>query len=583
MDSPHQPPASPLLRRLLGRLQSPRGAWIVVAIAFALSLPAIGSGLSTDDHIAIRKTQQGVRAWSLFALDSGEVAKGIVDGTFAWWTSPNLHIRFFRPLATVSHMIEFRLWPHSPWTMHLLNGLLYALLTAIAWVLYREIAPGQPHAAAMAALMFAIDDGHAISVGWISGRNTVLASTFALTAFWLHVRARASQRSGLLFASAGCTALALASAEAGLAGFGYFVAYALAFERGGLWRRTASLTPQLIVLACWATIYIAGDFGARGASLYRELASPMVTLSQGLLDLPTWLMSLLGPSGSTLVLMLPENPVRLVSLLLCLPLVAALVRAAPRRRENAFFALGALCCLPPLFTTHPQDRLLMLPSFGAFGLLASFMGVAASHPQRLVRHTRHVLFGLHIVLAPWLFLVTLNQTLSVEHGAQAIAAAVPVRAPKQVIVVNSPLDVLSLHVSVLLAEDPLRTRPDSLHQLYTGASQIAARRIDAQTLELVADDGWGKVALERTFSTVASMPQVGSELALESMRVIVLGSTPDGRPKRVLFRFPTPLEAPDRLWLEWQGQKPVPWTPPSIGETVAFPRLNLLTSLEPSR
>jgi hypothetical protein len=52
------------------------------------------------------------------------------------------------------------------------------------------------------------------------------------------------------------------------------------------------------------------------ASLDRELSSPLVVLSQGVLDLPTWLMSLLGPSGSTLVVMLPENPVRLVALLI---------------------------------------------------------------------------------------------------------------------------------------------------------------------------------------------------------------------------------------------------------------------------
>jgi hypothetical protein len=106
--------------------------------------------------------------------------------------------------------------------------------------------------------------------------------------------------------------LALASAEAGLAGFGYFVAYALVFERGSVWKRAESLAPQLIVLACWATSYIAGDFGVRGTSLYRELPSPLVVLAQGALDVPTWLMSLFGPSGSTLVLMLAENAVRLV-------------------------------------------------------------------------------------------------------------------------------------------------------------------------------------------------------------------------------------------------------------------------------
>jgi hypothetical protein len=150
-----------------------------------------------------------------------------------------------------------------------------------------------------------------------------------------------------------------------------------------------------------------------------------------------------------------------------------------------------------------------------------------------------------------------------------------------VILVNTPLDILSVHASTLLAEDPARQRPESLHQLYAGASPLAARRIDARTLELIADDGWGNVAMERTFSTPATMPRPGSDLALESMLVQVRESTPDGRPRRVQFRFPTPLEAPDRLWLTWHGHKPVAWKPPAVGETVAFPRLFPFTALEP--
>ena len=573
--------APTLLRRLLARVQAARGFWIVGAIALALSLPAIAAGLSTDDHLAAYKAHNELRAWSLFALTPAEIARGLLDGTLAWWTSPNLCIEFFRPLSTLSHTAEFYLWPNSPWAMHLVNGLLYAVMTMLAWGLYRELAPRQPHGAALAALMFTINDGNAVSVGWISGRNTVLASMFALCALWLHVRARNKRSRMLTVASAACTALALSSAEAGLSVFGYFVAYALVFERGSMWKRAWSLALQLFVLICWATIYIAGEFGARATSLYRELSSPLVVLAEGLLDVPTWLMALLGPSVGTAVLILQETPVRVGCLLLVLPLIAALVSAAPRTPENAFFALGTLCCLPPLFTTHPQDRLLMLASFGAFGLLASFIDVGKSHPRALVRGTRRVMIGLHLVLAPVLFVPMLNQTLPVEHGAQAIVAALPLRAPKQVILVNSPLDILSLHALMLLGEDPARTRPESLHQLYAGAARLAVRRIDAQTLELSADDGWGYQTLERTFSTASSMPRTGSELTLQAMQVLVRESTPDGRPKRVQFRFPTPLEAPDRMWLTWQGHKPVTWKPPPIGATSTLSPRYLLMSLEP--
>lgn len=575
-----QPRTNSLMQRLLASVSTARGVWIAAAVAFGLTLPATTSGLSTDDYRIACQVSGGPMAWSPFSLSSAEVGRRIQDGTLAWWTNPDVHVRFFRPLAMLSHLVEFRSWPQAPWAMHLANGLLYATLAAIAWGLYREILSRQLRVAALAALMFAVDDGHAVSVGWISGRNTLLASTFALTAFWLHVRAVTSERRWLLFASAGCTALALASAEAGLAGFGYFAAYVLTLQRGTALQRAASLAPQLIVILAWVTAYIVGDFGARGTSLYRELSSPMAVLSQGLLDLPLWLTSLLGPSGSSLVTVLPETPVRLAALLLCLPLLAGLLMAVPRTRTNAFFALGALLSLPPLFTTHPQDRLLTLASFGGFGLLSSFIDASASHARRVVRWTGRGLLGLHLVLAPVAFVVSLDQTVPMERGVRALVAAITSHTPEQVILINSPLDILGIHASSVLSEDRTRTPPEALHQLYAGASRLTVRRVDTRTLELVAHDGWGNAVMERTLTAVATMPRVGGELDVASMHVSVRSATADGRPKCVQFRFPTSLEAPQRMWLAWRGNKPVPWKPPAIGQTVTLPGLCFFTAFD---
>jgi hypothetical protein len=64
------------------------------------------------------------------------------------------------------------------------------------------------------------------------------------------------------------------------------------------------------------------------------------------------------------------------------------------------------------------------------------------------------------------------------------------------------------------------------------------------------------------------------------MHVSVKESDPQGLPTRVQFRFPTPLESPERLWLVWRGQRPEPWKPPVIGEGVTFEPLSVLRSLE---
>ncbi len=110
--------------------------------------------------------------------------------------------------------------------MHVENVLLYALLT---WLVGRLIQAvhGPGLAAGIAALVFAIDESHALTVMWIAGRNTLLAAVFGILAVRAHLRwrERATARSWPhALAASLWFALALASGEAGLCSFGYVLA-----------------------------------------------------------------------------------------------------------------------------------------------------------------------------------------------------------------------------------------------------------------------------------------------------------------------------------------------------------------------
>jgi hypothetical protein len=568
--------------RVLSRLQSAAGPWLVAGIALLLALPGLALGFSSDDFVLGYKVRLGTDVWSMFEIAGEQVSRGRNLGYLAWWSSADLSVKFFRPLATWTHVVDFSLWPRAAWLMHLENGLVYAALVAVVWFLYREILQA-PRLAALAALMFAIDDGHAPAVGWISARNTVLASLFAFSALLLHVRSRKvlpiARGFGLQIASAVCLALALCSAEGGVAILAYFGAYALLFEHGPLRKRVASILPALAVFAIWAIAYVAGGFGSSGAGYYRDPGASL--LVEGVLDLPTWLLSLLGPSVVGALVMLPAAPVRLVALLLSLPLMAALYLVLPRTRENQFLALGALLCLPPLFNTLPQDRLLITASFGTFGLLAGFIALAGTHARRSVRVSRGVLIALHFVLAPVLFPLALHQARPIDNGARDIAAVLRKQTATQVVLVNLPIELLSLYSWYLLLDEPERKPPNSMHQLYAGSSELVVERIDARTLELRPARGWGELPIERVFGSVSRMPREGRELTLDQMRLRVEASAEDGRPMSVQFRFTTPLESPERLWLVWQGTSPVAWQPPAVGQQVVLPALSMFTSLKP--
>jgi hypothetical protein len=565
---------------LLKRVQSPRGAWITAAVACALALPSLTLGLTTDDRLNVYRVQRGSGPFTMFELATERLEQSQQMGALSWWTNPQLSIDFLRPLSSLTNWLEYRFYPGAPWAMHGVNVLLYGVLILIAWRLYREFLPNHPRCAAAAALMFAIDDGHAQTVGWISGRNTLLASVFALAALWFHARARTGARdwrSGL--ASVACVALALCSAEAGLSVFAWLIAYAVAFECGSARSRIVSLIPAAAVFAVWAFVYVSGGYGVKGAGFYRELSTPLATLGAGLADLPIWLGSLVGPSLASVTVLLPADSSRIAFAIIALPLLAALSIALRRTRENQFFALGALLCLPPLFTTLPQDRLLMAASFGAFGLIASFLAVAHLHASRFIRGTRKLLGALHFGIAPCMFILTLDQTAPIDRGARALAAAVPRQAPAQVVFLQLPMELLPMYGWQMLLEEPDRALPASALQLYGGTSPLVVKRIDPQTLDVAAANGWGANAAERMFASLASLPRVGQERTIASVRARVMQSDEEGHPTRVQFQFPDALESNDRLWLSWSGTRPEPWTPPAIGTEVSLPALNAFASL----
>jgi hypothetical protein len=409
----------------------------------------------------------------------------------------------------------------------------------------------------------------------------LLASVFALSSVLLHVKARARGAPLLRIAATSCFALALLAAESGLSALAYLLAYALTFETGHLLRRVATLLPELVVFALWAVIYVSGHYGVHGLSLYRELSSPLSLLGQGLMDVPAWLLILLGPSLVDSVMMQSVVIVRVCALLLCLPLLAALYVGLPRTREQRFFTLGALFCLPPLFSTLPQDRLLIMASFGAFGVLASFLTTIAQQrtAPRWLRATRVVFIALHLVVAPLLFVPALAQNQLVDHAAAVVSEALPEAPPRQIVLLNTPIELLNMYAWQRLLEEPTRQRPDTFSQLYAGSSSVTVRRPDARTLELRPEHGWGQVPIERVFTKVADMPRAGARFQVSGMEVSVEESTPDGRPARVLFRFPTALEQSERLFMVWEGKRPVPWQPPALGKEVVLAPLSLLNLL----
>jgi hypothetical protein len=562
-----------LIDRARALLHSPNAPIALALLAFAISLPSVGLGLQLDDRTYLRLFASGRSPLELLHETSDSLAHERQLGVFAWWSSADFTIHFLRPLTAASHWLESQCWPNAPWLMHVSNCLLYAVLVAVAALLYRELSPDDPKLAGLAALMFTVDEGHAQSVGWIASRHVVLSTLFALLAVLSHVRGRAQRSFRLQLSSVVCTALALLSAEYGVAALAYITAYACVFEPGPVAARLKSVSPHLLLGAAWLSIYVALGCGVRGASWYRDpVTAPLDTLLQGLADLPLWLVSQLGGDVASAAVVLTPAVARSLAVLFFVPLLLLLLPPLAASKAARFFATGMLLSCLLLFATVPQDRLLLAASFGGFGWLACFMCGVGEHASALLRSSAIALRVPHLFFAPLGFIPMLGGVAAIDGAAQSLAQEVEQSGASQAIVVNLPAELMTNAVW------SIRNAPDVfLYQLYAGFSKLTATRPDDHTLEIVAEDSWSTRPLERMFTTRRALPGLHAVRAVEGMRATVLGVDSGGLPNHVRFEFENALESPGRVWLVWEGRRPTRWRPPAIGARVEVPSASMLT------
>ncbi|MGB3701217.1 MAG: hypothetical protein WA997_08105 [Anaerolineales bacterium] len=84
----------------------------------------------------------------------------ITDSGFApWWTSSETVLSFWRPLAALTHWVDYRLWPNSPTSMHLHSILWFGAAMFMVTLLYRRLLTAA-WIAGLAALLYLLDNNY---------------------------------------------------------------------------------------------------------------------------------------------------------------------------------------------------------------------------------------------------------------------------------------------------------------------------------------------------------------------------------------------------------------------------------------
>ncbi len=574
--------------KLLERfLLSPRLPWILAAFALFLCLPALGLGLLADDyfHKALITGSPAMPPVENVALELFVFFDGTEDGYRAlaergllpWWAPEIVRAAFLRPVAAVTHQLDYLLWPDSPALMHLHSLAWLGLVVVLASWLYRRLSSG-PLVAGAAALLFALEDGHAASASWIANRNALMALAFVIAALLMHHRWR-KQRwlAGSILAPL-AFALAMLSGEAALGGAAYLLGYALWLDRGPLPRRLATLLPYGAVLVLWATAFKWMGYGSAGSDVYVDpTASPLAYAAAVVERIPVLMTAQWLNFSADLWIVLPVAGQRLWSLLGVVMLAGLLAALWPllRRSDHArFWLTGMLVCLLPLCSAFPMDRLLLFASLGAAGLLAALVERAGwlgspAGAGRLVRISVVILLVIHIPLSVLLTPVRVwgtGLTLGAFGNGEQHVTEDPGLADQQLVFVNC-VEFMAFYVPLIRTFDG-GVVPAGTDWMGHLLSDMRVTRSAPDSLTVRPVGGFLANRAEALVRSPSLPFNAGDTFERTAMTVTVDQVTDDGRPAVATFRFQVPLEDPSLRFVVWKNQELVPFEIPELGETV---------------
>jgi hypothetical protein len=573
--------------------------FVLLLIALALSIPSLFTGWQQDDlvhryYLLGYPDVSGNRLspFELFNFSNGDSSRthALIDaGLVPWWTLATVRLSFWRPLASLTHWLDYLLWPQSSVMMHLQNLFWFGALIVVTAFLYRRFL-GTPWVAGLAALFFALDDAHGLPAGWIANRNALISAFFGVLALLVHDRwRRESWRAGVLLGPL-LLAVALLSGESALAVCGYLFAYALFIDPASRGARALSLVPYALVAFAWLITYSLLGYGTWGSGFYvNPLSEPLAFLAAVVRKGPLLLADQWALPPSSIVVFLSEQVVSALwvwSLVVMTILAILLLPLIRHDRTAKFWVTGMLMAIPLVCSTMPHSRLLVFAGIGGFGLLAQWIAALWEGKEweprkrwwRIVARPMLPFFlFVHTFVAPVLFVfnstsATFGEAL-VQKPAAGVAAG-PEISSQDLVILNHPIVFYAHFFSTarLLAGQAL---PRHVRVLAPATRRLHLRRPDDRTLVIRPEGGYLGLPFDDVLRGPAHPLELGEQVVLTGMTAQVDEVMPDGRPAEVAFRFAVSLNDSSLRWLRWDNGNYAPFQPPAVGDSITVPSSHL--------
>lgn len=558
-------------------------------LACLLAAPALRAGLLADDyfHRTILLHRGEVASFlhpvtDLFTFVKQGASADVMRelGYLPWWSDPAIHIALFRPLTALTHMLDYALWQDNFVLQHLQSlGWFFAGVVLVV-SLYRMVPGMSMPAAGLAGLLFAVADTHAFPAGWLANRNALLCLVAATTALILHIRWRLTGRLHWLILGLVAFTAGLFFGEATLGIFGYLAAWHVTMEPDRpRFRSIAAVTPYLVVIVLWRTLYGLLGYGTSGSRLYVD---PVQTPLQFLHVLAErWPILIAGqwlhlPIDLWITLSRGDQIVCSLVGALLVAAILLLFRLTLKRPEARFWAIGMALCVIPVCAAFPMDRLLILCGIGAFGLLALFieryfLSPGEQAPWR--RRAAITLLLLHVPIAAVLLTVrTVGLPIFGEFfllAARQSPSGPEITRQTFIYVNGNDFPVIYGRVVPIANGKPAPRRFAQLASMFDG-NHVSRRNL--HTLVITPDSGFFAEPLDSLLVGARRFSR-GDRIERPDYQAEILEVTPDGRPSSVSFRFHRPLEDPALKWLYWKDDRLQEFTLPEVGYAVVIPRI----------
>jgi len=608
--------------RGVGLLASRHLPLILAILAVIVSLPAARMGLTTDDYIHRAKLLGDVESnrplvdTDLMPSGGGRLGPVLSDlfvmvdpdenlqrlrtyGALPWWTDEGYRVAHWRPLASLTHWLDYRLFPNSIVLMHVHSILWFALVVFVAVRLYRRFIP-IASIAGLAGLLYVLSDDSYFPTLWLANRNLLISLVFGLAALIGHDRWRMDRRKAGAALGPMCFAACLLATEGGVAIFAYLIAYEVILSRGSWACRLKALAPYAAIVVVWRVIYNHHGYGAAEGGFYVDPVTQPATFLRAVLErLPFLLGGQWTTTPPELHSYLPAMGVTALWGLLALAVVLIPLILLPLLRVNRrmrFWLVGMYAAALPVCATIPMSRALLFVAVGAFGLIAECIGVSRRLPEipRMGSHRRRLLglliLGLFVVHLPWT-IVARGCVPKVTRKAQrqlgktlSIGLFHRLPADQDLVIVNAPNPSAYLYDPFWAAHHG-NALPGGIRVLTpgygpieitrTGPRRLVIRSISQSLFDCPASGRSSPVFFYHALSDMRGEDRpftAGSRIDLPRLTIEILSVDQRGLPTEVAFEFEAVLEARTLRWLWWNWNREhfVVFRPPAIGRRICL-------------